>query len=78
VNGASSDSSMILRSETSTYHGGSLPDEELVGISVLHVFYEPDQEAVQRKITLCFEQYCLAMSWEASVVLIHGSSGGQS
>jgi len=67
VSGASNDSSLILGCETITYHIGSLFSEELVGRSVLYVYYEPDQEIVQRKITLCLEQYGSIMSWEAPV-----------
>ena len=53
VNGANIDSSLILGCETITYHSVSLASEELVGRSVLYVYYEPDQEIVQRKITIC-------------------------
>ena len=38
--------------------------EELVGHSVLNVFYEADREAVQRNVAICFEQLGRTMSWE--------------
>jgi PAS domain S-box-containing protein len=37
---------------------------ELVGDSVLNVFYEADREAVQRNVATCFEQLGRTMSWE--------------
>lgn len=38
--------------------------EDLVGRSVLTVFYEPDREAVQRNVARCFEPDAPALSWE--------------
>src|SRR6266508_2990880 len=47
--------------------------EELVGRSMLHVFNEPDREAVQRNVALCIQQYGPAMSWEARKVRKDGT-----
>jgi PAS domain S-box-containing protein len=38
--------------------------DELVGHSVLHVFYEADRGAVQSNVAVCFEQLGRTMSWE--------------
>jgi PAS domain S-box-containing protein len=38
--------------------------DELVGLPVLGVFYEPDREAVQRNVALCLKQLGRAMTWE--------------
>jgi PAS domain S-box-containing protein len=37
---------------------------ELVGHSVLNVFYEADRDAVQRNVAICLEQLGQSMSWE--------------
>jgi PAS domain S-box-containing protein len=37
---------------------------ELVGHSVLNVFYEADRDAVQRNVSICLEQLGQSMSWE--------------
>jgi PAS domain S-box-containing protein len=39
--------------------------DELVGHSVLHVFYEADREAVQRHADTCFAQLGRTLQWEA-------------
>jgi PAS domain S-box-containing protein len=49
------------------------PADELVGRSVLNVFYEPDREAVQRNATACLEHPGRAMSWELRKVRKDGS-----
>jgi PAS domain S-box-containing protein len=46
---------------------------ELVGRSVLDVFYEPDREAVQRNAAACLEQPGRAMSWELRKIRKDGS-----
>jgi PAS domain S-box-containing protein len=51
---------------------GYTPDE-LVGSSVLNVFYEPDREAVQRHVARCFAQPNRPMSWEARKVRKDGT-----
>jgi len=38
--------------------------DELVGHSVLDVFYEPDRDAVRRNVAICFERLGRTMSWE--------------
>src|SRR2546426_5385109 len=38
--------------------------DELVGQSVVKVFYGPDREAVRRNVAICREQLGRAMSWE--------------
>ncbi|MCU1310461.1 MAG: sensor signal transduction histidine kinase protein [Candidatus Angelobacter sp.] len=38
--------------------------DELVGQPVLNIFYEPDREAVKRKVALCLEQLGRSMTWE--------------
>ena len=46
--------------------------DELVGHSVLDVFYEPDRDAVRRNIAICFEQLGRTMSWEFRKVRKNG------
>jgi PAS domain S-box-containing protein len=47
--------------------------EELIGRSVLGVFYGPDREAVQENIALCLLQIGRSMSWELRKVRKDGS-----
>ncbi len=46
--------------------------DELVGHSVLDVFYEPDRDAVRRNIAICFERLGRTMSWEFRKVRKNG------
>ena len=46
---------------------------ELVGHSVLNVFYEADQEAVRQNVAICLEQFGRAMSWEFRKVRKNGT-----
>ncbi len=46
---------------------------ELVGHSVLDVFYEPDRDAVRRNVAICFEQLGRTMSWEFRKVRKNGT-----
>jgi PAS domain S-box-containing protein len=46
---------------------------ELVGQRVLNIFYEPDREAVQRKVALCVEQLGRSMTWEFRKIRKDGS-----
>ena len=46
---------------------------ELIGGSVLNVFYEADREAVQRNAAACLEQPGRAMSWELRKIRKDGS-----
>jgi PAS domain S-box-containing protein len=47
--------------------------DELVGHSVLHVFYEADREAVLRNAAVCLEQLGRTMSWELRKVRKDGT-----
>ena len=47
--------------------------DELTGCPVLKVFYEADQEAVQRNAAACLEQPGRAMSWELRKIRKDGS-----
>ena len=47
--------------------------DELVGRSVLDVFFEADREAVQRHVGACFEQLGQALSWELRKVRKDGT-----
>src|SRR5882724_4876454 len=46
---------------------------ELVGHSVLDVFYEPDRDAVRRNVAICFERLGRTMSWEFRKVRKNGT-----
>src|SRR5438105_2853642 len=46
---------------------------ELVGHSVLGVFYEADRDAVRRNVAICFEQLGRTMSWEFRKVRKNGT-----
>jgi PAS domain S-box-containing protein len=47
--------------------------DELVGDSVLKVFYEPDREAAKRNVALCLEQPGRSMSWELRKIRKNGT-----
>ena len=47
--------------------------DELIGDSVLKVFYEPDREAAKEKIALCLEQPGRSMSWELRKIRKNGT-----
>jgi PAS domain S-box-containing protein len=46
---------------------------ELVGDSVLKVFYEPDREAAKRNVALCLEQPGRSMTWELRKIRKNGT-----
>jgi PAS domain S-box-containing protein len=47
--------------------------DELIGDSVLKVFYEPDREAAKEKVALCLEQLGRSMSWELRKIRKNGT-----
>ena len=47
--------------------------DELVGQSVLNVFYEPDRDAIRKHATECFEQPGRTMRWEARKIRKDGT-----
>jgi PAS domain S-box-containing protein len=47
--------------------------DELIGDSVLKVFYEPDREAAKEKVALCLEQPGRSMSWELRKIRKNGT-----
>ena len=47
--------------------------DELIGDTVLKVFYEPDREAAKEKVALCLEQPGRSMSWELRKIRKNGT-----
>ena len=47
--------------------------DEIIGDSVLKVFYEPDRETAKEKVALCLEQPGRSMSWELRKVRKDGT-----
>jgi PAS domain S-box-containing protein len=47
--------------------------DELIGDSVLKVFYEPDREAAKEKVALCLEQPGRSMTWELRKIRKNGT-----
>ncbi|HKR12380.1 MAG TPA: PAS domain S-box protein [Pyrinomonadaceae bacterium] len=47
--------------------------DELVGSSVLNVFYEADRKAVEKNVAVCFEQLNRSLNWEARKIRKDGS-----